>query len=137
LRRRWIFTRRKEVYMSDPQGEQDGDRLRLVVAALAVEDELPQREIAMIIDKSQAEVSRLYRDAVARGWVLHEIRWPEGTDRRLVDDAVFKDRPELQSRLERLSKQPGEKKRGAFQKLSLTAAAPRMTGMPSGDGRGR
>lgn len=93
--------------------------LRLVVAALAVEDDLTQREIAAIIDKSQAEVSRLYRDAVARGWVHREVRWPDGANRAQVDGLVFKHRPELQSRLERLSRQAGEKGPVPFQKVHI------------------
>jgi DNA-binding transcriptional regulator LsrR (DeoR family) len=97
----------------------DADRDRLAIAALIVEDRLTQRQIAAITGKSQPEVSRLYHEACDRGLVVEEIRWPEGTDRSVVDEVAFENREELQKHLERLSKTTRREGRPPFQKLHI------------------
>ena len=102
-----------------PVKNHDPDRDRLAIAALIVEDRLTQRQIAAITGKSQPEVSRLYREAWDRNLVVQEIRWPEGTDRSVVDEVAFENREELQMHLERLSKTTPGTRRAPFQKLHI------------------
>lgn len=102
-----------------PMKNQDLDRDRLVIASLAIDQHLTQRQIAAITGKSQPEVSRLYREAREIGLVEQKVLWPKGTDPSIVDDVAFEGREELQRRLERLSKTMLGISRAPFQKLHI------------------